>query len=112
MGLSKAEQAQLWPRGSFILSATTGEENCWTIENVATKPEFRGRGIAAALIRHMLDGMGESGPKRAQISFLIGNEPAERCYRSCGFVFAEDKTAKEFEAAMGVPGLRRMARDL
>ncbi|MBS0470534.1 MAG: GNAT family N-acetyltransferase [Proteobacteria bacterium] len=112
MGLSKAEQAQLWPRGSFILSATTGEENCWTIENVATKPEFRGRGVAAALIRHMLDDMSESGPKRAQISFLIGNVPAERCYSACGFVFAEDKTAEEFEAAMGVPGLRRMARDL
>lgn len=112
MGISKVEQAQLWPRGSFILSATTGEDDCWTIENVATKPGYRGRGVAASLIRHMLDDMSESGPGRAQISFLIGNEPAERCYRSCGFVFAEDKTAKEFEAAIGVPGLRRMARDL
>lgn len=112
MGLSIAEQALLWPRGSFIMSATTGEDDCWTIENVATRPEFRGQGVAAALIEHMLETMARRGPMRAQISFLIGNEPAERCYRACGFQFAEDKTAKEFEAAMGVPGLRRLAREL
>jgi ribosomal protein S18 acetylase RimI-like enzyme len=109
-GIGKAEQEQLWPRGAFIMSATSGEHDCWTIENVATRPEFRGRGVAAALIEHILGGM--RGPKRAQISFLIGNLPAEKCYRSCGFEFAEDKTAKEFEAAMGVPGIRRLARSL
>ncbi|MEI9992580.1 MAG: GNAT family N-acetyltransferase [Rhizomicrobium sp.] len=110
MGIGKAEQAELWPRGAFILNATTGEDDCWTIENVATWPDYRGRGVARALIAHMLREMGP--PKRAQISFLIGNAPAEHCYRSCGFVFAEDKTDKVFEAAMGVPGIRRLARDL
>ena len=111
-GLSKAEQDQLWPRGSFIMSATSGEDDCWTIENVATRPEHRGQGIAQALIEHMLEAMERRGPKRAQISFLIGNEPAEHCYRACGFQFAEDKTAKDFEAAMGVPGIRRLTREL
>lgn len=111
-GIGKAEQAQLWPRGSFILSATTGEDDCWTIENVATAVEFRGQGVAQALIGHMLEAMRRRGPNQAQISFLIGNEPAEHCYRACGFQFAEDKTAAEFEAAMGLPGLRRLAREL
>ena len=111
-GISEAEQAQLWPRGAFILSATSGEDDCWTIENVATRPAFRGRGVAALLIRHLLVERRSAGPPRAQISFLIGNTPAERCYRGCGFEFAEDKLAKEFEAAMGVPGLRRLARAL
>jgi ribosomal protein S18 acetylase RimI-like enzyme len=111
-GIGEAEQAQLWPRGAFILTATSGEDDCWTIENVATRPAFRGRGIAASLIRHLLVDMKTSGPPRAQISFLLGNVPAERCYRACGFAFAEDKVAKEFEAAMGVPGLRRLARAL
>jgi translation initiation factor 4G len=111
-GIGEAEQAQLWPRGAFILTATSGEDDCWTIENVATRPAFRGRGIAASLIRHLLVKMKISGPSRAQISFLIGNTPAEKCYRACGFEFAEDKVAKEFEAAMGVPGLRRLARGL
>ena len=109
-GIGKAEQAQLWPRGAFIMSATSGDDDCWTVENVATWPAFRGRGVAAELIRHMLGAM--HGPERAQISFLIGNEPAEKCYRACGFEFAEDKTAKEFEAAMGVPGIRRLVRNL
>jgi hypothetical protein len=43
---------------------------------------------------------------------LIGNEAAERCYLGCGFSFAEDKTSEEFEAAMGVPGIRRLYRSL
>ena len=110
MGIAKAEQEQLWPRGRFMMSATSGEDDCWTIENVATWPEHRGRGIARALIEHMLGAMSE--PRRAQISFLIGNAPAEKCYRACGFEFADDKLAKDFEAAMGVPGIRRLARDL
>ncbi|MEJ0026368.1 MAG: GNAT family N-acetyltransferase [Rhizomicrobium sp.] len=112
MGIGKAEQAELWPRGSFILKATTGEDDCWTVENVATWPDYRGRGVARALIAHMLDDMRGAGPKRAQISFLIGNAPAEHSYRACGFTFAEDKTDKDFAAAMGVPGIRRLARDL
>jgi GNAT superfamily N-acetyltransferase len=110
MGIGKAEQQELWPRGRFMMSATTGEDDCWTIENVAARPQFRGRGVTRALIDHMLGDMARSGPKRAQISFLIGNAPAEHCYRACGFQFAEDKTAKDFEAAMGVPGIRRLAR--
>lgn len=111
-GIDAAEQAQLWPRGKFILSATSGEDDCWTIENVATRTAFRGRGIASSLVRHLVDAMKQSGPSRAQISFLIGNSPAEKCYRGCGFEFAEDKTAEEFEAAMGVAGLRRLMRML
>ncbi|MEI9994502.1 MAG: GNAT family N-acetyltransferase [Rhizomicrobium sp.] len=113
MGIGKAEQAELWPRGRFMMSATSGDEDCWTIENVATLPEFRGQGIARTLIEHMLDAMATGrGPKQVQISFLIGNAPAEAVYRACGFTFAEEKLAKDFEAAMGVPGIRRLALDL
>jgi len=112
MGIGKAEQALLWPRGAFILKATTGEDDCWTIENVATWPDYRGRGVARGLIAHMLQDMAKSGPKRAQISFLLGNAPAEASYRACGFAFAEDKIDEAFEAVMGVPGIRRLARGL
>ena len=112
MGIAVSEQAQLWPRGRFMMNATSGEDDCWTIENVATGYEFRGQGVARALIAHMLDDMRRSGPARAQISFLLGNAPAEKAYRACGFAFAEDKCAKDFEAAMGVPGIRRLARGL
>lgn len=112
MGLSETEQAQLWPRGAFILSCTTSEPGAWTIENVATSPEHRGTGVTQALLVHELARARHAGFSRAQISFLIGNEPAERGYRKAGFTFAEDARAPEFEAATGVPGLRRLARDL
>jgi ribosomal protein S18 acetylase RimI-like enzyme len=111
-GIDADEQTQLWPRGKFIMSATSGEANCWTIENVATRADFRGQGIATQLVRNLISGFFGNGPRGAQISFLVGNEAAERCYLGCGFSFAEDKTSEEFQAAMGVPGIRRLYRSL
>jgi translation initiation factor 4G len=52
------------------------------------------------------------GFKRAQISYFMGNEPGARAYAKAGFVFAEDKTAPDFEAALGIPGVRRVVRDI
>jgi len=112
MGIGEDERAQFWPRGVFILSCTTGEDDAWTIENVATLPDYRGLGVTQPLLQHGFDVAREAKFKRAQISFLIGNEPAEHAYRKAGFIFAEDATAPEFETAMGIPGLRRLVRDI
>lgn len=112
MGIDEAEQAQLWPRGSFMRSCSTGEDGAWTIENVATLPDHRGRGVTQALLARGLEAGREAGFRRAQISFLIGNVAAERSYLKAGFSFAEDKRTPEFEAAMGVPGLTRLVRDI
>ena len=49
-GLSAAEQAELWPRGAFILSCTTSEPDAWTVENAASLPEYRGRGLMQSLL--------------------------------------------------------------
>jgi translation initiation factor 4G len=112
MGISKDEQAELWPRGEFIISASTSERGAWTIENVATKAEFRGTGVTQALLAREFDVARKAGFKRAQISFFMGNDRAERAYAKAGFTFAEEKRAAAFEAAMGIPGIRRFARDL
>lgn len=112
MGLSEAEHEQLWPRGAFILSCTTSEPGAWTVENAATRPEHRGKGLMEALLRHDFGRARAAGFHRAQISFLIGNMSAERAYTKAGFVFAQEKRAPDFEDAMGVPGLRRFARNL
>jgi len=112
MGIGKDEQAQYWPRGAFILSTTTSEKGAWTIENVATKPEFRGSGVTLALLEKELDVARAAGFKRAQISFFIDNIRAERAYAKAGFAFAEEKRAPEFEAAMGIPGITRFTRDI
>jgi len=112
LDVSDEELGQYWPRGSFILSCTTSEHDAWTVENVATLPRYRGRGLVQALLQHEFQRARSSGYTRAQISFLIGNEAAERAYRRAGFVFAEEKMAPEFEAAMGVPGLRRLVKEI
>jgi ribosomal protein S18 acetylase RimI-like enzyme len=112
MGIGKDEQAQFWPRGSFIMSVTGSEDDAWTVENVATGPEFRGQGIAEKLLATEFGVARAAGFKRAQISFFIGNDRAERAYTKAGFAFAEERRAPEFEAAMGIPGIRRFARDI
>ena len=112
MHIPKAEQAQFWTRGRFIVSPSTSERGAWTIENVGTKPEFRGTGVTHALLEKELDVARAAGFKRAQISFFMGNTPAERAYTKAGFVFAEEKRAKDFEDAMGIPGIKRFARNL
>jgi len=112
MGIDRVEQAQYWPRGAFIVSASTSEAGAWTIENVATKPEFRGTGVTHALLEEELDVARGAGFRRAQISFFIGNARAERAYAKAGFTFAEEKRSADFAAAMGIPGIRRFARDI
>jgi len=112
MGIPPAEQAQLWPRGRFIGSTFASEPNAWTIENVATKTEFRGTGVSHALVDKELELARAAGFKRAQVSFFIGNTRAEKLYAKSGFTFAEERRAADFEAAMGTPGTIRFARDL
>lgn len=112
MGIPKSEQAQFWPRGKFIVSPATGEDGAWTIENVATKPDFRGSGVTSALLEAELGVARTAGFKRAQISFFVGNDRAEKTYAKAGFRFAEEKHAPDFEAALGIPGVRRFARNL
>ena len=112
MGVPKIEQARHWPRGSFILSVTSGEDDAWTIENVATRPEYCGSGATQALLAQECRHAREAGFARAQISFFIGNTAAERAYAKAGFRFAEEKRSAEFMAAMGIPGIRRYAKDI
>ena len=112
MGIPKAEQAEFWPRGRFIISPATGEDGAWTIENVATLPEYRGRNLVGELMKGELDVARNKGFKRAQISFFMGNDAAERAYAKAGFHFAEEKTAPDFEEALGIPGIKRFARDI
>jgi hypothetical protein len=51
-----------------------------------------------------------AGFTRASITFMIGNDAAERCYSKAGFSFAEEKRDAAFEALTGTPGFRRFSR--
>jgi translation initiation factor 4G len=115
LGWSKDDLAAVWTRGAYVFSCTMGgqsEGEAWTIENVATAPEFRGRGLAGQLIAAALERGREAGFAAAQISFLIGNDPAERAYAKAGFRQAEERRHPDFAAAVGAPGLKRFTRAL
>jgi ribosomal protein S18 acetylase RimI-like enzyme len=105
------DAAAIGERGAYARNCwVQGGDGDWLIEHVATLPTYRGRGLVQALIGHALAAGKAAGFERASISFLIGNEPAERCYAKAGFVFAEEKRDPQFEALTGAPGFRRFER--
>ena len=110
-GLDPSELAAIFRRGAYAANCwVQGGEGDWLIEHVATLPEYRGRGLAQALIEHALEAGRAAGFQQASISFLIGNEAAERSYPKAGFTFAEEKRDPSFEALTGSPGFRRFTR--
>ena len=82
-------------------------EDFWTIENVATLPSCRGRGLAGRLVEHVLPEGRRLGLSTAQIIFSIGNEAAANAYAKAGFVFDGERRHPDFEAATGIPGICR-----
>jgi GNAT superfamily N-acetyltransferase len=110
-GLDRYELRAIFRRGAYTDNCwIQGGEGDWLIEHVATLPAYRGRGLMQALIERALTAGQAAGFKRASISFLIGNDAAERCYAKVGFTFAEEKRDPAFEAITGSPGFRRFAR--
>ena len=110
LGWTEADVGQIWRRGSYVFSCTSpGPEDheAWIIENVACRPEHRGRGLVSALLARALELGRERGFPDAQISFVIGNEPAERAYARAGFSLIEERRHPDFQAAVGAPGLKR-----
>jgi ribosomal protein S18 acetylase RimI-like enzyme len=111
IGLSATDLMAIFRRGAYGAHCwVQGGEGEWLIEHVATIPAYRGRGLVQALIDHALAAGRAAGFERASISFLIGNEAAERCYAKAGFAFAEEKRDPAFEAITGSPGFRRFMR--
>jgi len=110
-GLSASELAAIFRRSAYSSGCwVQGGEGDWLVEHVASQPEYRGRGLVQALIAQALAAGRANGFGRASISFLIGNDPAERCYTKAGFAFAEEKRDPAFEALTGAPGFRRFVR--
>jgi ribosomal protein S18 acetylase RimI-like enzyme len=87
-------------------------EGTWIVENVGTLPQARRRGLVAALLEHALEIGRARGYVRAQISCLIGNEPAWKAYEAVGFEVVEERKDPEFETLFGSPGYVRMVAPL
>lgn len=55
------------------------------INNVAVRPDSRGRGIGRHLMQAALTWGREKGVRQAVLEVRAGNQPAQELYRSCGF---------------------------
>lgn len=112
-GLNASEVAAIFQRGAYAASCwLQGGEADWLIEHVASLPVYRGRGLVQALIDHALSMGKAAGFERASITFLIGNEAAQRCYTKAGFAFVEEKRHPDFESITSASGFRRFVRSI
>jgi ribosomal protein S18 acetylase RimI-like enzyme len=64
----------------------------WYIANVATHPDYRGRGLARALVSAALDRIRKQGGQYALLHVRADNDPAYRLYRTLGFLHLETST--------------------
>lgn len=113
LGWSGAKQKAMRDQSAFVFSCMMEtDDDFWVLENIATLPEYCRRGMAQSLIRYALLIGQSKGLRQAQITFLSGNEAAERTYIKAGFKFADEKFHPDFESAIGSRGLRRFTRDL
>lgn len=80
------------------------------VENVATRPEYRRRGLVRMLLREVLREGRERGSQLAQIITYIGNTDAQFAYERAGFTCLDEKRCPGMAAALGPPGLMRFTR--
>jgi len=113
LGWGAAELHAMWQRGAYIFTCTLEtDDNVWAVENIATLPTHRGRGLAPLLLERAVTEGRRNRARQAQITFFIGNDAAERAYAKAGFTLKDEKRDPNFEAATGAPGLRRYTREL
>jgi len=84
----------------------------WSIDCVATLPEYRRRGLVDALLREAIQQGIARGCKLAQILIFVGNDAAQAAYEKVGFTVHDETRSPEFEVALGSPGFRRLMRRL
>lgn len=84
----------------------------WVIENVATRPEMRRRGLVDALLHQLLGQGRERGFEHAQISVLIENERARRAYVKAGFEPLAEQRSEGWSREIGCPGSETLIQPL
>ena len=82
------------------------------VEWVATRPEFRGRGLNRALHEALFERARASGLRTAHVGTAIGNEPAIAAYRAAGFEPYAEVRHRDYQAMFGHPGHLYLRRDL
>lgn len=112
-GLDEAGIRETFARFAPILTcAPETPEDLFVVEWVATRPEHRRRGLVRELLAAVLERGRRAGFREAQISFVLGNEPARRAYERAGFRIVAERRHREFERVFGSPGIATMRRPL
>jgi ribosomal protein S18 acetylase RimI-like enzyme len=96
----------------FGAQASSPAERPWTIENVATLPTYRRRGLVDALLDALFETGRAGGFDVAQIGLFIGNEPARTAYLKVGFEPVAEQRDATWERELGCPGTELMLRPL
>ena len=84
----------------------------WTIENVATKPAFRRRGLVDTLLAEHLTRGRVRGYRIASIGVYLGNEPARRAYLKAGFEVVSECRSDGWDAEIGCAGTELLLQSL
>ncbi len=113
IGMTQDEISKGWMRaGTIALVETEHAPGAWITENVATKPEFRRRGLVDKLLAEMMERGRSKGATVADIGVFIGNDNAQRAYEKAGYEVVDEKLHPDFEAVYKCPGVRQLRRDL
>jgi translation initiation factor 4G len=112
-----AEDPEYVRRGGVMLSGFIMEDPGppgprWVIENVATRPEMRRKGLVDALLHQLLGHGRERGFEYAQISVLIDNERARRAYIKAGFEPLAEQRSEGWATEIGCPGSEMLLQPL
>ena len=109
----QAPDAEAIGRALTILNvAPEHVPGAWIVEDVATRPEFRRRGLIDALMQEIMERGRKRGATVSDIGVFIGNDSAQKAYEKAGYVVVGEKTHPDFEAVYGTPGVRTLRRSL
>jgi translation initiation factor 4G len=84
----------------------------FVIENVATRPDYRRRGLADILLDVITRDGNRRGCKLAQVTTYLGNDAARLAYEKADFKVLDEKRCTDLEKLLGVPGFVRLTRAL
>jgi ribosomal protein S18 acetylase RimI-like enzyme len=84
----------------------------WIIEDVATLPQYRRRGLVDALMQEIMQRGRDRGATVSDIGVFVGNDSAQRAYEKAGYVVVDEKRDPAFEAVYKTPGTRTLRRTL
>jgi ribosomal protein S18 acetylase RimI-like enzyme len=96
----------------FLTCVTEPAPERWAVEWVATRPEFRRRGLVHELLLAVMEIGRARGFRQSQILVLIGNTAAQCAYERAGYEVVGEKRHPEFARVVECPGIVQLMRTL